>query len=251
VVLPYDDEAAVDTLVEKHRDELACIMFDPKAGILPQRPEFVRAVGDIARRHNVLLVFDEIVGFRMGAGGLQAHYGIDPDLTCFGKIVGGGFPVGALGGRADILDLFDNTGAPTGFFQSGTFSAHPITMAAGLAMLGELTDEAFAHLNGLADRLRQGLHEMFARENIKAQMVHNGSVFSIYFTDAELRSYRDLAAVDRSLASPVFLALLEEEYFLSHGLGMCALSLPMEDGHIDGLVTAMQRAIERASQERE
>lgn len=250
VVLPYNDEAAVDKLIEKHRDELACVIFDPKAGVLPQRPEFARAVRDITRKHGVLLVFDEIVGFRMGVGGLQAHFGIDPDLSCFGKIVGGGFPVGALGGRADIVDLFDNSQGPTGLFQSGTFSAHPVTMAAGLAMLRELTPAAFDHLNGLADRLRTGLQAMFARHHIKAQMVHNGSAFSIYFTDAELRSYRDLVGVDKSLAPSVFLALLEEGYFLSNGLGMCALSLVMENTHIDGLVAATERALERAVQDK-
>jgi glutamate-1-semialdehyde 2,1-aminomutase len=246
LVLPYNDEAAVEKLVGEHRDELACVIFDPKAGTLPLRPEFVRAVREITRKNDVLLIFDEIVGFRTGTGGLQAHYGIDPDLTCFGKIIGGGFPVGAFGGRADIMDLLDSSKGPTGFAQSGTFSAHPVTMAAGLAMLKRLTPEAFDHLNCLNDRLCKGLNDLFSRQGIVGQAVGVGSVFSIYFVDGELKNYRDLARNDGAKAFRVFMALLEEGYFLGHSLGMCCLSLPMEESHIDGLIEATRKAIEKA-----
>ena len=121
VILPYHDPEAVERLVAAHASELACVLFDPKAGIMDVRPDFARAVRDITRRYEVLLIFDEIVGFRTGTGGLQGLYGIDPDLSCFGKLIGGGFPVGAFGGRADLMDLFDNSQQSTGFFQSGTF----------------------------------------------------------------------------------------------------------------------------------
>ena len=185
---PTTTRPRVEKLVERHRDELACVIFDPKAGTLPLRPEFVRAVREITRKHGVLLIFDEIVGFRTETGGLQAHYGIDPDLTCFGKIVGGGFPVGAFGGRADVMGLFDTSKGPTGFSQSGTFSAHPVTMTAGLAMLRELTPEAFEHLSRLGDRLCNGLNDLFSRQGIVAQAVGVGSVFSIYFVDGEIKN---------------------------------------------------------------
>ena len=245
LVLPYNDEAAVARLLEEHAGELACVIFDPKAGLLPVRPEFARAVREITRRHGVLLIFDEIVGFRVGRGGLQEQFGIDPDLTCFGKIVGGGFPVGAFGGRADIMDLLDSSRGPTGFFQSGSFSAHPVTMAAGLATLRELTPAAFAHLNRLADRLTTGLNDLFARRGFPALAVNAGSVFSIYFIEGKLETYRDLARADRALSHQVFLALLQEGYFLNHTLTMCALSLPMEDRHITGLVTAMEKVMDK------
>ena len=98
IVLPYNDEDAVGRLVTRHRDELACVIFDPKAGILPPQEMFVRAVREITRRNDVLLIFDEIVGFRVGMGGLQEYYGIVPDLTTYGKVIGGGLPVGAFGG---------------------------------------------------------------------------------------------------------------------------------------------------------
>ena len=247
LVLPYNDEAAVARLVEEHAGELACVIFDPKAGLLPVRPEFARAVREITRRHGVLLIFDEIVGFRVGRGGLQEQFGIDPDLTCFGKIVGGGFPVGAFGGRADIMDLLDSSRGPTGFFQSGSFSAHPVTMAAGLATLRELTPSAFAHLNRLADRLTTGLNDLFARRGFPALAVNAGSVFSIYFIEGKLETYRDLARADRALSHQVFLALLQEGYFLNHTLTMCALSLPMEDRHITGLIAAMEKVMDKVN----
>lgn len=246
VILPYNDPDAVGRLIARHRDELACVIYDPKAGILPQQEGFAHYVREITRRNDVLLIFDEIVAFRFGTGGLQEHYAIAPDLTTYAKIVGGGFPVGAFGGRADIMDLLDNSKGKTGFFQSGSFSAHPITMAAGLATLKQLTPDAFAHLNGLADRLIAGLNDRFARNDIKAQAVNTGSVFSIHFTDGPLTTYRSLARADGDRAHRVSLALLEQGYFLSHGLTMNALSLPMDTGHVDGLIDAVEKAVERA-----
>ena len=246
VVLPYNDEAAVERIVEKHRDELACVLFDPKAGVLPQRPEFVRAVRQITRDNGVLLIFDEIVSFRMGPGGLQGLVGVEPELSCFGKVVGGGFPAGAFGGRADIMDLLDNSRGAAEVFQSGTFSAHPIVMAAGLATLQQLTTQAYDHLNGLGTRLESGLNNLFERLGISAQVVVTGSAFSIYFTDHPVVDYRSLANVDRAMAARVFFSLLNQGYFLSQPLGMCAISLPMDDSHIDGLVAAVEQSVEEA-----
>ena len=243
LILPYHDPEAVERLVAAHASELACVLFDPKAGIMDVQPDFARAVRDITRRHKVLLVFDEIVGFRTGTGGLQGLYGIDPDLSCFGKIIGGGFPVGAFGGRADLMDRFDNSQPSTGFFQSGTFSAHPVAMAAGMATLSELTPQAIAHLNALGARLKDQLNALFAARAVAAQAVCTGSVFSIHFAGAPIANYRDLAAADQTLVQPLFLSLIEQGYFLGPGLGMCALSTPMDAGHIDGLVAAVGNAL--------
>ena len=181
VILPYNDEAAVEKILTRHHEELACVIYDPKAGIMPQRREFARFMREVTRKLGLLLIFDEIVGFRLGTGGLQEYYGIDPDLTTFGKVVGGGLPAGAFGGRGDIMDLFDPTRDPPGFFQSGSFSASPLTMVAGLAMLKQLTPEAFVHINALGERLRQGLERLFAAEKVEASAVVLGSLFSIYF----------------------------------------------------------------------
>ena len=243
VVLPYNDEVSVEKLITRHRDELACVIFDPKAGILPQRKEFIQFVREISRENHVLFIFDEIVGFRVGQGGLQEYYGILPDLTTYGKIIGGGFPVGAFGGRADIMNLLDNTCKNTGFFQSGTFSGHPVTMAAGLATLKQLTPEAFTHLNELGSQLCDGLNDLFFRKNMSAQAVNIGSVFSIHLTGEALTGYRSLTRTDKETTHRLFLALLEQGYFLSHGLSMNAISLPMSPVHISGLIKAVEKVV--------
>ena len=246
IVLPYNNEEAVERLVRCHRDELACVILDPKTGILPVRKEFVQAVRRITAENDVLLILDEVVGFRVARGGAQEYYGIGPDLSAFGKLIGGGFPVGGFGGRADIMRLFDNSGGPTGFFQSGTFSAHAMVMAAGLATLQQLTPSAFAHLNGLGERLRAGLDGLSARIDAPFQAVVLGSLFSVYFTDEPLIDYRSLASSDGAMAHRVFLSLLNQGYYLSQGLSMSALSLSMDESHIDGLVQAFDMAIEQA-----
>ncbi|MEM7131020.1 MAG: aspartate aminotransferase family protein [Chloroflexota bacterium] len=245
VVLPYNDEEAAETLIRQHRDELACVIFDPKAGILSVRDDFARFVRQVTHDNDLLLILDEVVAFRVGRGGVQEHYGIQPDLTTYGKLVGGGFPVGALGGRAELMDLFDTSQGPTGFFQSGTFSAHPVVMAAGLATIQQLTPAAFEHLNRLGDRLRTGLNELFARKNFAAQAVGIGSLFSIYCTDQPLVNFRVGARHnDGAMAHQLFLSLLNQGYFLSQGLTMNALSLPMQHEHVDGLIEAVGQAVD-------
>ncbi len=247
LVLPYNDEASVERLISQNHEELACVIFDPKAGVVPQRKEFAQFLRDITKKYDLLLILDEIVGFRVGTGGLQEYYGIEPDLTAYGKVVGGGFPVGAFGGRADIMDLLDSRKSGTGLFQSGSFSANPITMAAGWATLKQLTPEAFAHLNRLGDRLIEGLNSMFSRDHVAAQTVNTGSVFSVYFSSEKVVNYRTMARADKAMSHRVYLALLAEGYFLSHGLTMNAFSLPTEESHIDGLIEAVGRAVKRAS----
>jgi glutamate-1-semialdehyde 2,1-aminomutase len=243
LILPYDDEGAVETLLKRHRDQVGCVLLDPKAGILPVRPAFARFVRELTRDLDMLMMFDEIVGFRAAHGGLQAQLGIDPDITTFGKLVGGGFAVGAFGGRAELMDRFDNSGPPTGFSQSGTFSAHPVTAAAGLATLQQLTPEAFDHLNGLSQRLGDGLRTVFERRHVTAQYVATGSVFSVHFVEPPLRSYRDLARVDREPGRRLFLSLLLGGQLLSHSMSMNALSLPMQPTHIDALIEAVDDAL--------
>ena len=246
VILPYANLDAVARIIAANKDELACVIMDPKAGILQISKEFVQAVREIAKKHGIIFIFDEIVGFRTGPGGAQEHFGVEPDLTCYGKIVGGGFPVGAFGGRADLMDLFDPS-QPQGFGQSGTYSANPVTMAAGLAMLRALTPAAYDHLNDLSKRLKDGLNEMFARKGIDGVAVTLGSVFSFYFTEVkELTSYRSLAKNDTEMTHKVFLSLLEQGYYLSFGLGMCAICLPTEASHIDGLIEAIDKGIDEA-----
>ena len=244
VILPFDDEAAVEAIVAEKRGELAAVILDPKTGVIPQRMDFVKAVREITARHGVLLILDEIVGFRASPGGVQAQCGILPDLSTYGKIVGGGFPAGAFGGRRELMSLLDPTLGKARVFQSGSFSAHPVTMAAGLAMLEVLTPDVYDRLDRLTDRLTSGLEDAFARTGTVATAAASGSTFSIYFTHGPVRTYRAAAAADKGPVSEVFLGLLNRGYYLSNGLAMNCLSAAMDESHIDGLVAAMADTLE-------
>ena len=246
VILPYNNESAVERLITEHRDELACVLFDPKPHLIAQRRGFVEFLESVLQKHRILFILDEIVSFRLARGGFQECFGIHPDLTTYGKVIGGGFPVGGFGGRAEIMELLDNSRrGRDGLFQSGTFSAHPIVMAAGLATLKELTSEAFAHLNRLGDEVRNGLTELFLQKGINARMAGMGSLFSIHFGDAEIRNYRDLARKNDSHARTIFLTLLDRGYLLNPSLEFNALSLPMQSKQIEGLIAAVGHAAQR------
>ncbi len=247
LILPYDDIEAVIGLVETHADDLACILLDPKAGILDPVEGLAEAVAAVAGEHDIVLIADEVVAFRLARGGWQQTVGITPDLTTYGKLVGGGFPVGAFGGRADLMDRLDMRGGATGFHQSGTFSAHPVAMAAGLATLRQMTPEAFETLDALGRRLAVGLAEIVARHDLTMSWVVAGSLFSFYFADHPPRCYRDLAACRRQWNPLLFHRLIEKGFFLSHSLGMNALSLAMEPEDVDGLVTAIDESLEAMS----
>ena len=244
VILPFDDEAAVEAIVAEKRGELAAVILDPKTGVIPQRMDFVKAVREITARYGVLLILDEIVGFRASPGGVQAQCGILPDLSTYGKIVGGGFPAGAFGGRRELMSLLDPTLGKARVFQSGSFSAHPVTMAAGLAMLEVLTPDVYGRLDRLTGRLVGGLEDVFARTGTVATAAASGSTFSVYFTQGPVRTYRAAAAADKGPVSEVFLGLLNRGYYLSNGLAMNCLSAAMDESHIDGLVAAMADTLE-------
>ena len=246
VILPYNDKDAAERLITEHRNELACVLFDPKPHAIPQRTGFVQFLQEILRQKDIIFILDEIVSFRLAPGGIQELCGINPDLTTYGKIVGGGFPVGGFGGRAEIMDLLDSTDQGRGgLFQSGTFSAHPVVMAAGLATLQQLTSDAYAHLDRLGERLRGGLTDVFSRKRIPAQVVGMGSLFSVHFLDGEIRNYRDLARKDAAKAYTIFLSLLEQGFFLNASLDFNALSLPMDERNVDELTAAMESALDQ------
>jgi glutamate-1-semialdehyde 2,1-aminomutase len=247
VILPYNRPAAVARLLEQHRHEVAAVFYDPRAGILPIDLDFVRYLRQITADLGLLLVCDEVVSFRLGPGGLQGLAGVRPDLTLFGKIIGGGFPLGALGGRADLMELLDESGGPTGFFQSGTFSGHAVALAAGAATLAALTPSAFAHLDRLGVAVRRGCNELFARTRIAAQATGNGSLFALHFTDRPLTDVRALQTADGDLARRVFLGLIARGVLPAAGLTMNAGSLPMGDAEVETLLEALERALADAA----
>lgn len=242
VILPYNRPESLELILREHKDELAGVFYDPKAGIYDIPDDFARFLRAITEELGLLLVMDEIVSFRAGYGGYQSVCGIRPDLTIFGKIFGGGLPVGALGGRADLMDVLDGTQGSSRLGQSGTFSGNSLTLAAGLATLRALTPEVQRHLDGLGARLHRGLLNVFGRAGVPCQVVSEGALVNAYITDRRVSDYRSQASSDKELHDRIGLALLLRGYFGWGGLGM-ALSSPMDAGHIDGLLEALEEAL--------
>jgi glutamate-1-semialdehyde 2,1-aminomutase len=245
VVLPWNDADACEKILEREGPKLAALLVDPLlgiGGILPPVDGFLERLRAVTARHGVVLIFDEVISFRIAPGGAQERYGIRPDLTTLGKIIGGGLPVGAFGGRADIMSVFDPRGGGARISHGGTFNANPLTMAAGLATLAELTPEAYARLDRLGDRLRAGVAALFRERKLAAQVTGAGSLFCLHWTRARLRDFRSSRPTDPTKPLAVFMGLLNEGIVLSQrGLGAC--SLAMTDAEIDRFVHCLGKVV--------
>jgi glutamate-1-semialdehyde 2,1-aminomutase len=219
VVLPWNDIDQVAPHVREAADDLAAIILEPVpfSNIGGEEPdhEFLRALRELTWERGVLLVFDEVItGFRLGLGGAAAHFGVAPDLHCFGKTVGGGFPIGVFGGRRDVMEAVvrprpDDPHAAETIFQSGTFSGAPPAMAAGLAMLRELEGtDALAVADARAEAIRAGWREIVAQLGLDAQVTGISSWLGISFTGRPIRTRRDALTADARRARAFSLGLL-------------------------------------------
>jgi len=211
----FNDLDFTAALVRKHRHELAAVIVEPMmgaAGGIVAEPEFLRGLRAVTEECGVLLILDEIITFRLGYGGLQGHFGIRPDLTAFGKIIGGGLPVGAFGGRADVMAGYDPT-RPGTIAHSGTYNGNAATMAAGLKTLERFPESAVAALNQSGDALRAGLNDVLARAGIDAVVAGFGSLLQVHFLTPPLRSARDANRGDRRLLRLLHLGLLTTGIF--------------------------------------
>jgi glutamate-1-semialdehyde 2,1-aminomutase len=191
VVIPFDDtERAVRTIEARGR-ELAAVLVEPvqgSAGMIPATREYLERLREVTARLGILLVFDEVVSFRIAWGGAQEHFGVTPDLTILGKLIGGGFPLGALGGRADIMALFDPSNGPPTVPHPGSYNANPMSLVAGAATLELLTRDAIEALNRRGDGFRARLGEFFEQTETRVRITGLGSLFAIHPTaQSELR----------------------------------------------------------------
>ena len=182
LLVPFDAPEGAAAAIEAAAADLAAVLIEPvqgSAGMIPASPGYLRALREVTERYGVLLVFDEVVSFRLAWGGAQAQFGIEPDLTVLGKLIGGGFPLGAFGGRADVMALFDPTEGPPVVPHPGSYNANPMSLAAGAATLDLLTPEAIARINGLGDRLREGVQRTLDGR-LPARVTGMGSLFGIH-----------------------------------------------------------------------
>jgi glutamate-1-semialdehyde 2,1-aminomutase len=243
VVLPFNDPEAAVAVLDAHREEIACVLLDllpHRAGLVPANEAYVRAMRDWTAANGALLVFDEVVTFRNEVGGMQARYSTRPDLTAMGKIIGGGFPIGALAGRADIMDVFaPHDGGPL-LPHSGTFSANPVTMTAGAVALELYDADAVARLNLLGGLARARVSEAIAVAGYPATVTGAGSLFRIHLKAGIPTDYRSsyLGPEQRKTLG----RFLDEMYragILLLNTASGALSTPMTEQDIDRLAEAV------------
>jgi glutamate-1-semialdehyde 2,1-aminomutase len=247
LVLPFNNPTAAERLIMEHRYELAAVIVEPALGtngMVPATTEFLSTLRRVTASNGILLVFDEVVTFQSGFHGAQGRYGITPDMTTLGKVIGGGMPVGAFGGRKDVMAVYDPKAGGAYLSHAGTFNGHPLAMAAGAATLEHLTERTHAALEAKGELLRQRVRAACTVLEVPVQVTGIGPLFGIHFTDRPVHTYRDTLYVDREFRRRVFLGLLNEGYLLGPKLLGC-ISTPVEEGHILAFTDALTRVIAR------
>ncbi|MBI3618309.1 MAG: glutamate-1-semialdehyde 2,1-aminomutase [Candidatus Omnitrophica bacterium] len=195
ISLPYNDVVVLEQTLAKHKNAIACVIIEPVAGnmgVIPAKPEFLRRLRELTKQYGIILIFDEVMtGFRTSTGCAQADYGVTPDLTCLGKIIGAGFPVGAYGGRKDIMQNLAPLG---GVYQAGTFSGNPVVMRAGLTGLRLLNAAFYKRLNDRCAAFAGDINGYFQTHDIPAHIAHYRSMMSIRFRNEPVINYADAQA---------------------------------------------------------
>lgn len=247
VTIPFNDAEAAVSLIREHGRELACVLVDPmpnRAGLAPADNSYLEALRRVTREIGALLIFDEVITFRLGYAGAQGLWGIDPDLTTLGKIMGGGFPVGAVAGGEDFMAVFDPRHGKPALPHGGTFSANPVTMRAGLAAMELLDDAAFAKLDALGETVRVGIDEAFRKTGVPGGTVGLGSLLKIHFADRPIRDYRSAYLTEHEAKrQAIFSRGLLNRGVLAAGYGLMALSTPMTEADAEAIIKAVAGAL--------
>ena len=216
VSLPYNDTAMLKQTLDQLGKRIACVIIEPVAGnmgVIVPDIEFLKTLRTLTKKHNIVLIFDEVMtGFRSSLGCVQSEFGVIPDLTCFGKIIGGGFPVGAYGGRKDIMNNLSPEG---GVYQAGTFAGNPIVMRAGLATLKNLNSAFYAALNRSSENFAKSVNEFYRLKNFNTHLSYYKNMFSLRFRRDVVRNYRDAQSASSSTIYPkLFHCLLKGRIYL-------------------------------------
>ena len=214
LIAPFNDLETTESIIQAHHDELAAVIVEPMQRVLAPQPGFLQGLKDLTARYDIPLIFDEIVtGFRLAYGGAQEFYGVTPDLCTVGKIMGGGYPLAALAGRADILSVYDRTAVDPDTYvnQTGTLNGNPIACAAGLATLEVLSQPGtYEGLRSTGKKVRDALMEICAENGVPVQMCGEDAVFDIYFTDKPVNNYRDGLSADGDMMRRFNSGLLDQ-----------------------------------------
>ena len=253
VAIPFNDIAASCELIRRHGEELGVILVDPmpnRAGLVPADRDYLIALRSVADEIGAVLIFDEVITFRLGFHGAQAKFGVTPDLTVFGKIIGGGFAVGAVGGSGKIMSVFDPTHGKPALPHGGTFSANPMTMSAGQVSMALLDQSAFDHLDRIGDKVRAGIDRAFESTGMTGRTTGMGSLLRVHFTDRPIRDYRSAyARPDEARKLAAFHRALINRGVIAANNGLMALSTVMTDADADEIIAACEAALRDLSLE--
>jgi glutamate-1-semialdehyde 2,1-aminomutase len=248
LVAPYNDAQAVSEIFRARGDKIACVIVEPIAanmGLVLPEDGFLSEVASIARRHGALLIFDEVItGFRVAMGGAQQLYGITPDLTCLGKIIGGGLPVGAFGGRAEIMRLLSPLGD---VYQAGTLSGNPLAMTAGAAQLRRLFEPgSYERLDHAGAKLEAGLRDALHERGIEAQVHRMGSIFCLFFNAKAVNDVKSVQASDTKAYCAFFHAMLDRGIYLApSAFEVGFISLAHSQSDLEDTVAAARESLEK------
>jgi glutamate-1-semialdehyde 2,1-aminomutase len=249
VVLPFNEAETAARLIEQQAEQLAAVIVEPvmgSAGMIPAEQGYLDMLREVTERLGILLVFDEVISFRVAYGGAQEYYGVSPDLTCLGKLIGGGFPLGVFGGRGDVMAMFDPSHGRPQIPHPGSYNANPISLVAGATALELLTDEAIRLLNRRGETLRQKVRMAFEDVGLPAQVTGLGSLFAIHFTPQPIKSYRDTMGADADLRHRVFLGLFEEGVLIDpRGVG--CVSMAIEEAEVEQFVGSLRDVLRTLS----
>jgi glutamate-1-semialdehyde 2,1-aminomutase len=218
IVLPFNDAQAVEKAFEANSGQIAAVIIEPYAGnmgFVPAKPGYLQRLRELCSQHGTLLIFDEVMtGFRVARGGVQQRENVTPDLTTLGKVIGGGLPVGAFGGRSDVMAQLSPDGP---VYQAGTLSGNPLAMAAGIATLRVIQNDAtlYERLEVLSKLLCDGLHEVFEKHAVPHRSVYAGSMFCTFFTDRVVENLDDAMTSDTALYAKFFHAMLDRGLYLA------------------------------------
>ena len=246
IVMPYNDLEACERIIRQHKDDLSCVIMEAISssfGYLPANVDFLSGIRELTTELGILLIFDEVQSLRVAPGGAQELLGVTPDLTCMGKIIGGGTPVGAFGGREDVMALYDPTENGPTLGHSGTFNGNPLTMAAGAVVMDEMTPDVYQQMSQLGETLRSKLRAVFDELDIPAQVTGVASLFGIHFTSEEIVDYRSTLSGDKALKGALSTGLLNEGVMLGG-----ALSKLTTETEVDTFVDSTRRVIQRVRQ---
>lgn len=213
----YNNLEDVERIFDENKDEIACIILEPVAGnmgLVPPSQEFMEGIRKLTKEAGTVLIYDEVItGFRLAYGGASQYFGIEPDMACFGKIIGGGLPVGAFGGKKEIMEMVSPLG---GVYQAGTLSGNPLAMFMGKSALNRLKNDPgiYDRLDTKARHLKEGLNQAIQENDIKAQITQVGSLLTLFFTDGDVTSYKGVMESDTDMYAKYFQGMLERGIML-------------------------------------